>query len=114
MNHQEKRLDRERKTICLMIQIYCKHHHQASLCEECQQLTDYAMNRIDKCRFKSDKPTCAKCPVHCYQAKMREKIRQVMRFSGPRMLLWHPILTVWHYVDEFKNRNKTYEIKPRR
>jgi hypothetical protein len=30
---------------------------------------------------------------------MRARIKQVMRFSGPRMLLTHPFLTVQHYLD---------------
>lgn len=107
MPAKQNRLDQERRTIRVMIEIYCRcQHASSSLCTDCQQLTDYAMNRIDKCRFKADKPTCAKCPVHCYQSKMREKIRAVMRFSGPRMLVYHPILTLWHYWDEFTMRRK--------
>lgn len=102
LNRKENRLIRERKTISLMIGIYCRSHHaHEPLCAECQALTHYAMNRMDKCRFKQDKPTCVKCPIHCYQSKMREKIRAVMRFSGPRMLIQHPLLTLWHYWDEW-------------
>ena len=107
MLNKQNRLDRERKTIRFMIDIYCKSQHAGKpLCPDCQALTDYAMNRIDKCRFKADKPTCAKCPIHCYQSKMREKIRKVMRFSGPRMMIYHPILTIWHYIDEYANSHK--------
>ena len=58
------------------------------------------MQRLDHCRFKEDKYTCAKCPVHCYKPAMREKVRQVMRYSGPWMLVLHPVLTLLHYTDE--------------
>ncbi|MBI5878247.1 MAG: nitrous oxide-stimulated promoter family protein [Chloroflexi bacterium] len=97
------RITRERRTIKYMIEIYCKEHGHAgnSLCSECQSLYDYAMQRVDKCPFKDDKPTCAKCPVHCYKPAMREQVRQVMRFSGPRMALRHPLLTVLHFRDEY-------------
>ncbi len=85
-----------------MIGIYCQEHHGThdGLCETCQDLHTYAMQRIDKCPFGVDKPTCAKCPIHCYKPEMRERVRQVMRYAGPRMLLRHPILTVGHYWDE--------------
>ncbi len=84
-----------------MIEIYCRGTHQSkdSLCLECQQLLQYAMQRVDRCPYGDNKPTCARCPIHCYAPAMRERIRQVMRYSGPRMLLRHPVLTFWHLVD---------------
>ncbi|MDH4100564.1 MAG: nitrous oxide-stimulated promoter family protein [Nitrospirota bacterium] len=95
------RLNRERKTIKAMIALYCRAHHQptADLCDQCRNLFDYAMQRIDKCPFRDDKPTCEKCPVHCYKPAMREEVHKVMRYSGPRMLLHHPIMVLMHYVD---------------
>ena len=96
----EKRLPRERQTMRVMIEMYCKqNHHSDILCDDCQGLLDYAMGRIDKCPFKTAKPTCARCPVHCYKPEMRENIRQVMRFSGPKMIFTHPGLAVMHIVD---------------
>ena len=44
--------------------------------------------------------------VHCYQPQMREQIRQVMRYSGPRMLLYHPVLAIWHLVCSNKEKKK--------
>ena len=97
----KKRLQRERHTIQLMIVIYCRRRHQQdeSLCERCQQLSDYAMHRVDKCAFGEGKPTCAKCPIHCYNRVMRERIREVMRFAGPRMMPRHPLLAILHAMD---------------
>ena len=34
---------------------------------------------------------------------MREKIREVMRFSGPRLIFYHPIMAVRHIVESVKN-----------
>lgn len=48
----------------------------------------------------------ANCKVHCYKPEVREQIRQVMRFSGPRMLLYHPVLAVWHLVCSKKESKK--------
>lgn len=99
---KQDRLERERHTIQVMIEMYCRRHHHpaATLCTECQQLFDYAMQRIDRCPFQDNKPTCAKCPIHCYKPAMREQIRQVMRYAGPRMMLYHPKLAITHYLDE--------------
>ena len=47
--------------------------------------------------------------VHCYQTEMREKIRQVMRFSGPRMLLYHPALALWHVACSVREKRKQRE-----
>jgi hypothetical protein len=96
-----KRLAREWQTIATMIRCYCRGHHAAvtTLCPECQGLLDYAAVRLERCHFGSEKPTCVKCPVHCYQRERREQIRAVMRYAGPRMLWQHPILSVRHWLD---------------
>ncbi len=106
---KRERLERERLTIRLMIEIFCRgrHHPVESLCTECQGLLTYAMQRIERCPFQGDKPTCAKCSVHCYRSNMREDVRQVMRYAGPRMLVYHPILTIQHYLDELSQAKKT-------
>jgi hypothetical protein len=92
---------RELKTIETMIRMYCTHHHaRATPCEECNDLFDYAQRRLERCVFGDAKPACANCVVHCYKADMREKIRQVMRWAGPRMMLRHPILAVSHVLAE--------------
>ena len=101
------RLARERATIRVMIEIFCRDHHRSpdALCAECRELFAYAMQRIDKCPYQPDKPTCAKCPTHCYRPAMREQVRQVMRYAGPRMMFRHPVLTLLHYVDEMTHAN---------
>ena len=95
------RLVRERRTIAAMMGIFCRGVHLAGhgLCADCQELLAYAHGRIERCPFGADKPTCAKCLIHCYQAKQRERIREVMRYAGPRMLLHRPLLTLLHYWD---------------
>ena len=94
----QRRIAQEQRTVGKMIALYChaQHHTQGSLCPECAELEAYAQVRIARCPFLPDKPTCAKCPVHCYQPAMRAQIRQVMRFSGPRMLLHAPIAAIQH------------------
>jgi hypothetical protein len=98
MNVLVGRLAREQQTIDAMIAIYCRDHHgrRRGLCAECEGLRSYAEQRLVRCPFGDDKPTCANCKVHCYRAEMREAVKVVMRYAGPRMLLRHPILAIRH------------------
>ena len=92
-----------------MIGMYCRDHDHVgrrpddrdddALCRDCRELLAYAHRRLDACPFGDEKPTCADCPVHCYAPAKRERVREVMRHSGPRMLLRHPVLGVAHLVD---------------
>ncbi len=95
------RMIRECRTVEAMIRFYCCGQHGTTdgLCPECQALQDYAQQRLLKCPFQAGKTTCAKCSVHCYRPDMRDRIRVVMRFAGPRMLTRHPILALLHLLD---------------
>ena len=134
-------MDREKKTVEVMIRMYCAKHHPSSprpggaappacrqgrdfttkfaglhsrdktLCADCAALLDYARMRVQKCPFKQDKPTCAACTVHCYTPSMRAKIVAVMRYSGPRMLLKHPLLAMAH-LKNGRKRNLVRVKKP--
>lgn len=86
-----------------MVRMYCRgngHEGRAPLCAACAALLEYAERRLRRCVFGDAKPNCANCLVHCYSADMRAQIRIVMRWSGPRMLLRHPIMGISHLIDE--------------
>lgn len=96
------RIKRERETIERMLHLYCHDQHgseKGALCTGCRELMDYAEERLNRCPFQERKSVCAKCLVHCYKPVMREKVRVVMRYAGPRMLLRHPALTIMHLID---------------
>jgi hypothetical protein len=101
---KDRRLAREWKTMSAMIVIYCRGSHgtNGALCEECQKFSNYAANRLDRCRFGPEKPTCANCPVHCYQKQHRDQVKVIMRYAGPRMLWHHPILSLFHWLDGYR------------
>lgn len=104
-NIQSKR-EREKQTVSEMIALYCKKQHKSKtgLCPECKELNDYACMRSEKCPFMETKTFCSNCKVHCYKPEMREKIRKVMRFSGPRMLFSHPVMAIYHVVESKKEK----------
>jgi hypothetical protein len=89
---------REWKTGRAMVEMYCQHHHRGgAACPECQALLEYVRRRLDKCPLGIDKPTCAQCPIHCYRATERERIREIMRWAGSRS--WrHPVLALLHLM----------------
>jgi len=106
LNKREK----EVKTIPVMIKMYCNHHHKTKkgeLCEECKKLNDYSLYRLNKCPFKYNKKFCNFCKVHCYQAEMREKIKEVMKFSGPRMIFTHPLFAISHLFQKIRSKSKS-------
>ena len=116
MTIEEKRAD-EWNTVLFMIQIYCNGKHKnhlalknpENLCGECKLLSEYVRERVEKCPFMETKTFCSACRVHCYKNEMRQKIREVMRFSGPRMMRYHPVLAVKHVITTIKMKiaNKT-------
>ncbi len=100
MNRPEDRLlEREARTVGLLIVLYCRRFHRGerppgreALCPACGELLSYAQTRIERCPHGVRKPVCAHCRIHCYRPQMRERIRPVMRYAGPRLLLTHPVL----------------------
>ncbi len=111
----ETKRQREKRVVRLMIALYCKGNHaearaadgaREGLCEECAALADYADARCDACPFMESKTFCTNCKVHCYRPAMREQIRTVMRYSGPRMMLHHPVMAVRHLVEQRKEAKR--------
>lgn len=103
---EKKRRD-EKQLISEMIAYYCQKKHGSAaglLCEDCLKLEGYAHTRIARCPFTESKTFCSHCEVHCYAPEMRERIREVMRYSGPRMLIRHPLLAVRHALTGMQNK----------
>lgn len=83
----------EKKIVCEMIDLYDRKHPEWT---EGEALKAYASMRVDRCPMMETKTFCSACKIHCYQREKREQIRMVMRYSGPRMLLHHPLMTLHH------------------
>lgn len=98
------RIERETRTVRLMIGLYCRRRHPGrekdamGLCDDCTELALYAAMRLSLCRFGEEKGDCQHCTVHCYRPEMRERIRAVMRFAGPRMIFHHPLAAFRHLL----------------
>ena len=102
--------EEEEKTVLLMIGIYCRASHarrpRGFLCPECRRLADYAVARLGRCPWGEDKPACVRCPTHCYTPAMRAAVKKVMRFSGPRMLVFHPARGIRHVLRTLRRKRR--------
>ncbi len=87
------------------IVLFCDHHHPdlprgtvsaagmvgrcvgngTVLCAECAALLQYAASKRITCPY-DPKPSCKKCVTHCYRPDYRQRIREVMRFSGIHLI----------------------------
>lgn len=100
MANIETRIMREKETMEVMVRMHCGacHSPDGDLCPRCRELVDYAKERIDRCPHRDDKVACNKCQTHCYKPDMRERMREAMRYSGPRMMTSHPIMAIRHLM----------------
>lgn len=98
------KIEKEEEICFLMIDLYCKKRHQLQDCPQCRELKDYVAQRLHHCPYGNQKAFCSSCHTPCYRADMQERICTVMRFSGPRMLLYHPIVAVRHLVQTVQSR----------
>lgn len=115
MSGLSPRLRHEHETFRCMTRIYCRRHHGAGdpLCPDCAAFMAYAEKRLEKCPYGDEKPTCAKCPIHCYKPAQREQARQIMRFAGPRMTWRHPLRALRHLWDKRRRVPHPMELRAR-
>ncbi len=99
----KSRLKRESIIVQNMIRMYCHANHNSVgiLCADCLQLSAYSEKRLLSCMYGETKPVCKQCPVHCYSPKMREQMRLVMCWSGPRMIFRRPLFSIMHFLDKW-------------
>jgi hypothetical protein len=102
------RIQREYTTVAAMVRLYCRRQHGGGqpdgVCPECRELLEYARQRLTRCPFGEGKTACAQCSVHCYGPRQRQRIKEVMRTAGPRMLTRHPLLTLRHWLDSRRKK----------
>jgi hypothetical protein len=106
--HQKKDI----RLIGKFVEVYCAaQHHGAgqlpvtlpaclgerTLCPECSLFLEYAINKRMKCPLEAEKPTCKHCRIHCYDKPRREKIREIMSYSGRKLMMRGRLDYIWHY-----------------
>lgn len=95
----KQRQEKDIKVLATFISTYCRGKHRSAkgeLCSDCSELLSYAEMKRRKCPL-DPKPSCKHCPIHCYGKGQRAKIREVMAYSGRRLLLRGRLDLLWHY-----------------
>jgi predicted amidophosphoribosyltransferase len=96
---KKSKIEKDKATVAFMIELYCRHKEgNSTLCPRCKQIMEYAMDRLEHCRYGVNKVACKNCPTHCYRPEMRQAIREVMRYSGPRMMIYAPWIAIKHFL----------------
>jgi len=103
------------KILAWFTSVYCQDHHQpprepltdlplqlTSLerypcCAECREFLIYAIERRLNCPLE-ERPVCKHCKIHCYRSDYREKVREIMRYSGKALIKRGRLDLVWHYL----------------
>ena len=96
---KRSKIEREKRVVSQMIRLYSQHKMgQKELSAEMLHLEQYAHKRLDCCKFGDAKKPCKNSPVHCYAPQMREQVREVMRWAGPRMIFYSPLAAIRHWL----------------
>jgi len=115
-SHLSTKEEKDLRVLALFTAVYCRFRHDAEkapfevgepglqgqgmerfhLCDECREFLAYAFVRRLRCPL-DPKPTCKHCHVHCYRQGHREKVREIMRFSGRHLILRGRLDLLWHY-----------------
>jgi hypothetical protein len=112
MNEFSNQQKKDLRLLARFIGLYCGSRHESSsrvttelgllglgkdlLCQDCRDLFAYAVEKRRKCPL-DPKPSCKNCRIHCYSREYREKIREIMAFSGKKMILRGRLDLLWHY-----------------
>lgn len=98
--------DKELALVTKMVDMYYKKHTDAPI--DKQELLQYIQMRSARCPHGDNKPFCNVCPIHCYKPDMRQQIKLVMKYAGPRLMLTNPIQATRHLISTIraKRRNK--------
>ncbi|MCX8126125.1 MAG: nitrous oxide-stimulated promoter family protein [Dehalococcoidia bacterium] len=98
-----RKKEKDVKMLGKFVSIYCRENHPTPekstlpvkderllallkgtnllLCQDCQKLLSHGLAKLMLCPY-DPKPMCKKCKTHCYAPGYRQKMQNVMRFSG--------------------------------
>ena len=115
----DKKKEKDIKVLADFISVFCRENHREDakdtflikdarlrqclgdkdlvLCRACSKLLSHGTAKLLLCPY-DPKPMCKKCQTHCYAPGYREKIREVMRFSGPYLIKRGRLGLMIHYL----------------
>jgi hypothetical protein len=103
-------------TLMEFVEIFCRENHNGDrnpfifrvydikeikkreifLCPDCTKLLTYGLTMRLKCPH-DPKPMCKKCETQCYKGDYKEKIREIMKYSGMYVIKHGRLDLLYHY-----------------
>lgn len=114
----DKELKRDLATLARFVEVFCTHRHPDApktpallkghdveaiagrpvpLCRDCTRLLTHAFVKRSTCPL-DPKPACKQCPEHCYHPDYRQRIREVMKYSGRKLVLSGRLDYLYHLL----------------
>jgi uncharacterized CHY-type Zn-finger protein len=114
----DEKKGKDLKVLANFVSIFCREKHGAEdrdvfsmkdprltqvlgeeimLCGDCRRLLSHAVAKSLQCPY-DPKPMCKKCQTHCYAPGYREKIKEVMKFSGLYLVKHGRVDLMYHYL----------------
>ncbi|MCU0724724.1 MAG: nitrous oxide-stimulated promoter family protein [Planctomycetes bacterium] len=114
-----RQIGKDLRVLGLFVETYCRKHHRdvpreafrmgaldlsptglgrREVCAECRKLLSHAVAKRARCPLEP-KPSCRLCPVHCYAPVYRQRIREVMKFSGRHLILRGRLHLLLHFLE---------------
>jgi hypothetical protein len=118
LRRKARRLRRDLKLLITFVAIRCRDCHpdadkellslkthnvsalssrEVRLCGECSRLLGHALVKRAHCPY-DPKPMCKKCPTHCYSRQHRAEMREVMRYSGRKLVMSGRLDYLYHLL----------------
>lgn len=94
------RLNDKQKMLIAIFGVYQKYNKDTDL--NLEEIKSYSLKRLDNCIHIGEDIFCGFCEIQCFGDKYKKEIRSIMRFSGPRMILYHPIMAIRYLKAKIK------------
>ncbi len=109
------RIDQEKDTLQKMVTLYCRHRLKVKyIPESYEQLIAYAFRQLERCRWGAKKPNCHQCKVHCYAPDKRRQVREIMKWAGPRMIIYAPMKAMRYLINSMRSNPSAMASAARR
>ncbi len=90
--------EKDRQTLEAIGFIYCRAHHldepkdAQGLCPSCREAIEGTLLKTLQCPY-NHAGNCQDCTIHCQRGESQARIKTIMAYAAPRMLLRHPVMT---------------------
>ena len=74
----------------------------ADLCPSCREAIMSTLERASSCP-NGHSGNCQDCSIKCQRGESQKRIKEIMRYSAPRMAIRHPLMTIEYLRKKFRH-----------